>query len=358
VDRFTRALAVQLRTSTAAMTDEQLALLLSPVSRRNPYIVRHDAVGVANIIDINVGDNCNLFCTFCTDVAGRGRVLYRPTEFWRDELDRAYEAGKRGVLISGNEPTLRPDIPQIAAEAKRLGYVEIELSTAGVRLADRAYLSELLDAGVNVLATSIHGSTPEVDGQQTGRLEFFAPRLRGFENFVDLVGGRKAQEERGIFLKTISIFTRQNLADIPALVAFLDGLEVSYALLYYPWIKGDALHKFDEIVPDYDSVAAAIAPISARLRDPASFVQLANLPPCVTPEHQRGRTAVKSIVRLSGAKAGEGRDVLRVFAPTDPTLMHPEPCNACDARASCGGVPKPYVERFGTLGLRPIPPAA
>jgi molybdenum cofactor biosynthesis enzyme MoaA len=42
------------------------------------------------------------------------------------------------VLISGNEPTLRSDIPDIIAEAKRLGFVEIELSTAGVRLANRA----------------------------------------------------------------------------------------------------------------------------------------------------------------------------------------------------------------------------
>ena len=320
----------------------------------SPAMRRRAAIGAANLVDINVGDGCNLFCTFCTDVDSRGRNLFRPTSFWVDELARAREAGKAGLLISGNEPTLRPDIPEIVAAARRLGFVEIELSTAGVRLAERAYLAELLDAGVNVVAVSIHGSNSVVDGAQTGRPDFFEPRRRGFEHFLDLVGDRAAQERRGVFLKTITIFTRDNLEDMPALVGFLDRYEVSYILLHYPWVKGAAEQRFDEVVPDYTAVMRALEPLRSRLRHTSSALALANLPPCVAPDLSFGVTPRKDIVRPSSKVDAQARPFLRVVSTMDPTLAYADCCKACALRPRCGGVPQRYIERFGELGLTPV----
>jgi hypothetical protein len=197
VERFVRALADQVRLNAAEMSDSDLAALTVAgglPEAQSPALRRRAAIGASNLIDLSVGDGCNLACTFCTDVDSRGRQLFRPTAFWVDELARARERGKAGLLITGNEPTLRPDLPEIVAAAHRLGFVEIELSTAGVRLADRDYLAELLDAGVNVLAVSIHGSNAVIDGAQTGRPDFFEPRRKGFEHFLALVGDRAALE--------------------------------------------------------------------------------------------------------------------------------------------------------------------
>jgi MoaA/NifB/PqqE/SkfB family radical SAM enzyme len=359
VERFVKRLAESVRANTLRMSDAQLQTLVPDVRLGNPYLRRHEMVGTANIVDINVGDGCNLRCTFCTDVDSRGPELFRPTSFWCDELARAYENGKRGVLISGNEPTLRSDVPEIIAEAKRLGFVEIELSTAGVRLANRSYLAELLDAGLNVLATSIHGSNAEIDGVQTGRPDFFEPRRRGFEHFLELVGDRAAQERRGVYLKTITIFTRQNLGDVPALVEFLFRYEVSYALLYYPWIKGAALHAFDDIAPDYPSVLAALDPLWPRLRDSSRRIDVANLPPCTTRDLPAGRTATKDIVHIEGrddtsARRGRSSTVVRKASVMDPTLTYAEACTTCAARGRCGGVPIRYLARYGSAGLQPL----
>jgi hypothetical protein len=282
--------------------------------------------------------------------------MSRPTAFWQDELARAREKGKKGLLISGNEPTLRPDLPEIVASARQLGFVEIELSTAGVRLADRAYLAELLDAGVNVLAVSIHGSTSVVDGEQTGRPDFFDPRRQGFEHFADLVGDRSAQDRKGVYLKTITIFTRTNLSDLPALVSFLDHHEVSYILLHYPWVKGAAAHQFDDVVPDYASVMSALEPLKERLLEPAGCVAIANLPPCVTPDLSAGRTSRKDIVRPSRDEDAGTRPFLRIVSDMDPTLTYSACCEECIARDRCRGVPRRYLERFGETGLRAIRP--
>jgi MoaA/NifB/PqqE/SkfB family radical SAM enzyme len=352
VERFVQALAVQIRTNTAAMNAEELAALTEIAESVNPALRRRTAIGAANLLDINVGDGCNLSCTFCTDVDSRGRDLFRPTSFWLEELARAREEGKAGLLISGNEPTLRPDIPEIVAAARRLGFVEVELSTAGVRLADRGYLAELLGAGVNVLAVSIHGSNAETDGRQTGRPDFFEPRRRGFGHFLDLVGDRRAQDARGVYLKTITIFTRDNLSDLPALVSFLDRHEASYILLHYPWVKGAAEHNFDEVVPDYAAVMNALEPLRPRLQQTSGALALANLPPCVVPDLAIGRTSRKDIVRPSAKQDGQAGPFLRVVSTMDPTLTYGKCCQACALRERCRGVPQRYLERFGETGMR------
>ncbi len=225
-----------------------------------------------------------------------------------------------------------------------------------MRLADRSYLSELLDAGVNVLAVSVHGSSAAVDGRQTGRPDFFEPRRRGFQHFLELVGDRAGQAARGVFLKTITIFTRDNLDDIPALVDFLELHEVSYILLHYPWIKGAAAHDFDAVVPDYPAVMRAIEPLRARLMVPAASVAIANLPPCVASGLSAGRTSSKSIVRPAGVRdgsAGAG-SFLRVVSAMDPTLAYGECCEACAQKGVCRGVASRYLDRFGELGLRAL----
>jgi MoaA/NifB/PqqE/SkfB family radical SAM enzyme len=356
IERFARALAARVLLNTAEMEEGDIDAIVAPLRGApetvSPALRRRATIGGANLIDINVGDGCNLDCTFCTDVDSRGRQLFRATSFWVDELARARDRGKAGLLISGNEPTLRPDLPEIVAAARRLGFVEIELSTAGVRLSDRGYLAELLDAGVNVLAVSIHGSNAVVDGAQTGRPDFFEPRRRGFEHFLDLVGGRATQEEKGVFLKTITIFTRDNLGDVPALVAFLDGYEVSYILLHYPWVKGAAAKRFDDVVPDYAAVVRALEPLRARLRATAGSLAIANLPPCVAPDLSFGVTPEKDIVRPSSSDAPD-RLFLRTVSAMDPTLAYAGCCDACALRSRCGGVPRRYLERFGETGLHP-----
>ena len=240
--------------------------------------------------------------------------------------------------------------------ARGLGFVEIELSTAGVRLAERGYLSELLDAGVNVLAVSIHGSSAAVDGRQTRRPDFFEPRRRGFEHFLELVGDRARQQARGVYLKSITIFTRDNLDDIPSLVDFLERHEVSYILLHYPWIKGAAAHDFDAVVPDYPAVMRALEPLRARMMMPSASVAVANLPPCVASGLSAGRTSSKSLVRPSGERDGgaSAGPFLRVVSAMDPTLAYGQCCQACVRKDLCRGVASRYLDRFGELGLRAL----
>jgi pyruvate formate lyase activating enzyme len=79
---------------------------------------------------------CNLRCPFCYNAE-----LVLP-ELWKDFRPLPWEEVKHwlaeragfldGVVLTGGEPTLSPDLPRIAAELKELGFL-VKLDTNGTR---------------------------------------------------------------------------------------------------------------------------------------------------------------------------------------------------------------------------------
>lgn len=70
------------------------------------------------------------------------------TDEWKKILDDAWEFGIPQITFTGGEATLRDDLPYLIAEAEKNGQV-CGLLTDGLRLADRQYLSLLLQTGLD-----------------------------------------------------------------------------------------------------------------------------------------------------------------------------------------------------------------
>ena len=85
------------------------------------------------------------------DIAPQERVdreLSSPE--WVQIINKAWEIGIPHIVFTGGEPTLHKDLPQLIAAAEANGQVT-GLLTDGVKLADQAYLLELLQTGLNHL---------------------------------------------------------------------------------------------------------------------------------------------------------------------------------------------------------------
>ena len=70
------------------------------------------------------------------------------TDEWCTILDKAWDAGIPHVTFTGGEATLRNDLPQLIARAEKNGQV-CGLLTDGLKLADKKYLDELLQTGLD-----------------------------------------------------------------------------------------------------------------------------------------------------------------------------------------------------------------
>ena len=90
------------------------------------------------------------------DVAPTKRVVRELTaDEWRAILDKAWQAGIPHVTFTGGEPTLRDELPDLIAHAKKLGMV-CGLLTDGAALSKKKYLEQLLQTGLDHILLVLH----------------------------------------------------------------------------------------------------------------------------------------------------------------------------------------------------------
>lgn len=98
---------------------------------------------------LEVTGRCNLRCAYCFANAGANNA-------WEPDLDtieRCFErllaaGGLCNVQLSGGEPTLREDLPEIISMGRSFGFPFIQVNTNGLRMAaDNAYAKKIKDAG-------------------------------------------------------------------------------------------------------------------------------------------------------------------------------------------------------------------
>ena len=83
--------------------------------------------------------------------------------------DRLGSGGPFNIQLSGGEPTLRDDLPNIIALGRSLGFGFIQLNTNGLRLADDPlYVRRLKDAGLNCVFLQFDGVSDKVYEQIRG----------------------------------------------------------------------------------------------------------------------------------------------------------------------------------------------
>jgi len=86
------------------------------------------------------------------------------------------------VQLTGGEPTLRDDLPDIVALGRRKGFSHIQIDTNGIRIAeDIDYLQRLKESGAAVIFLQFDGVTDEVYKRIRG-CDLSAIKLQAIEN--------------------------------------------------------------------------------------------------------------------------------------------------------------------------------
>ena len=105
---------------------------------------------------LEITARCNMNCTFCfAEPDGAQDPSLDTVKRWINDLT---EPGKTLLQLSGGEPTVRDDLPEIVAYAKQVGCKYVQLNSNGLRLAeDEAFIKRLADAGLSFVFMQFDG---------------------------------------------------------------------------------------------------------------------------------------------------------------------------------------------------------
>lgn len=107
---------------------------------------------------LEITQRCNLRCPVCFAAAG-GAEDDADLETIHNWYQRLLDSGgPYNIQLSGGEPTMRDDLPEIISLGRSLGFTFFQLNTNGLRLADDAsYLRKLKTAGLNCVFLQFDG---------------------------------------------------------------------------------------------------------------------------------------------------------------------------------------------------------
>ena len=194
----------------------------------------HKSEGCCVLLELT--HRCNLRCPVCfASAGGEGNLGL-------DEIARLYDmlmarSGPFNIQLSGGEPTVRDDLPEIVRLGRERGFTFFQLNTNGLRLASEdGYAEELREAGVSCAFLQFDGLRPETYARLRGR-DLAAEKLRAIDNCaaaglpvvlvptlvpgvnVDEIGGilrfalGRGKAVRGVHFQPVSYFGRCELPE-------------------------------------------------------------------------------------------------------------------------------------------------
>jgi radical SAM protein with 4Fe4S-binding SPASM domain len=202
-------------------------------------------VPVSGSIDLT--HRCNLRCVHCYLGAHDVRLKRRDRELAGERilsiLDEIRDAGCLFLLLTGGEPLLREDFPEIYTRAKESGFL-VTVFTNGTLITENI-IDLFSDLPPYCVEISLYGSTPEIYERVTG--------VKG--SYKRCIKGIRKLAERKINVRLKTILMTLNSHDLFSIeeVARAMGVKFRFDAAIFPCIDGDK-SALDLRVPPRDAI--------------------------------------------------------------------------------------------------------
>ncbi len=281
---------------------------------------------MANIGYIQVVRHCNHFCGFCSNPTTAYVHTFESMQLLVDDL---VKRGYFGVVLTGGEPTLHPELPRVAHYAKERG-LHVRMITNGWRLADPEFARDMAEAGLSIVHVSIYSVRPEVE-----------ERLRGVSGSLDRAHAAiDNAAANGVEVNVNCVINALNADHLDENVRELTRLHPH--VRHFVWNNLDPSMGRAEV--NQDQFTPRLADFELSLHRALRFLEksgrtfrVERVPLCYMTEFAHASTETRKIVK------GEERvvhflDAKQTVRQTDWEHIYAEACGACSLRPICGGL--------------------
>lgn len=276
---------------------------------------------------IRVQFACNQACDFCFVST---HLPDPPPAAVSRAIDEAAREGAH-VALSGGEPTLNPRLLEHVRHARRAGVASIELQTNAIRLADPELAAAVVEAGVDTVFVSLHGSRADIGDAVTGAPGTWNKTVAGIDQLVRL----------GARARLNFVMCRANANDFGATVELVAARWPKLPLTFsFVSPSTDLVPRTPALIPRYSEVLEPLVSGLRRARElgvvVTGFESMCSIPLCLKPD------GLDDYERLT-----------EIEAPGEE-FEKPPVCAGCRQQARCWGLRRGYLSLYGSAELRPF----
>ena len=234
-----------------------------------------------------------------------------------------------GVILTGGEPTLHPELPKIAEYASSCG-LHVRMITNGSRLADPEFAREIADAGVKIVHVSVYSVRPEVEEV-----------LRGTPNTLEKAyAAVRNAHEYGVEVNINCVINKLNADHLHE--------NIDFWVEHHPYIRHFVWNNLDpsmgraevnqaKFTPRLADFEVSLQKALRRLYATGRTFRVEKVPLCYMTEFAWASTETRKIVK------GEERivhflDKKQTVRQTDWEHIYSDSCEHCSLRPICGGL--------------------
>lgn len=334
-------------------------------------------------IDLNVGYACNIRCSFCyyleENLRSKKPVFNLSTDECKRLINFHRKCGMEILDFTGGEPTIRQDLPELVAFARKVGFRRVCIITNGQRLANPDYCKKLIEAGVSELLFSIHAADEATHDGITRRPGSFKKLLKAMENSLSM----------GLRVRCNSVVTKENFHDVFERARLIKdiGVKTLNFILFNPLeeaagkdnfisysVAGNGFKKMiDAFQGDFSKLTLRYIPL-CQMRGYEGFVQNVHQ---VHYDLDEWNYYQRAYVRESHLKWHGGVAVGLLLLPKSKFWLQAgwhhtkhaaimeahsflskkrtSECSQCSNSFICGGAWKQYVKNFGSEEFKAYP---
>ncbi len=281
---------------------------------------------MANIGYIQVVRHCNHFCGFCSNPT---TPYVHTFDSMKVLVDDFVQRGYFGIILTGGEPSLHPELPRICRYATDRG-LHVRMITNGSRMSEPAFAQEMAEAGLKLVHVSVYSVRPEIEARLRGTPDTLPAAFSAVEN----------AHRFGIDVNANSVINKLN-AD------HLDE-NIRYWVKHHPYVRHFVWNNLD---PSMGRAEVNQAQFTPRLADfelslhralrllekSGRSFRVEKVPLCYMADFAWASTETRKIVK------GEERivhflDQKQTVRQTEWGHIYAPACDACSVRTICGGL--------------------
>lgn len=204
---------------------------------------------------LHIADCCNFSCRHCLVSSGPEGDRGLPTDVLLELLDQAKGLGVRTFFITGGEPLLRPDLPELMRVMLQDPDAQVVVLTNGSLLSD-GWLAAVadLDRERLHLQVSLDGSTPTLNDA-----------LRAPEAFERATAGLSRAMAAGLEVTVATVVLEANLHDLPEMARLLARLGVCSWHLMWQHLRERGAQEPQAAVAAITAAVLAVRPVANAL---------------------------------------------------------------------------------------------